>query len=154
MANVILCRNCCVNQYFAPLFFVVFVLMAQFVSSPHNQHKVICLLGVGQRGRRRSDETPGGEPQTGKNWANCESWISIVIAVRMTFSFAWSACFLQSERLQPISANERIEWISRSSLRISSSCNASNCARWPPTSGWPRCSEGTRRGSSGEQRRS
>ena len=24
-------RNCCVNQYFAPLFFVVFVLMAQFV---------------------------------------------------------------------------------------------------------------------------
>ena len=24
-------RNCCVNQYVAPLFFVVFVLMAQFV---------------------------------------------------------------------------------------------------------------------------
>ena len=31
--------------------------MAQFVSSPHNQHKVNCFLGVGQRGRRRSDET-------------------------------------------------------------------------------------------------
>ena len=24
-------RNCCVNQYVAPMFFVVFVLMAQFV---------------------------------------------------------------------------------------------------------------------------
>ena len=24
-------QNCCVNQYVAPLFFVVFVLMAQFV---------------------------------------------------------------------------------------------------------------------------
>ena len=30
------CRNCCVNQYFAPLFFVVFVLMAQFVLVRNN----------------------------------------------------------------------------------------------------------------------
>ena len=52
-------RNCCVSPYFAPLFFVVFVLMAQFVlvnvvvavlmkhlEESHKQVSAVCVLPV------------------------------------------------------------------------------------------------------------
>ena len=74
-ANIFLCRNCCVNQYFAPLFFVVFVLMAQFVSSPGNLHKIICISGVGQCGRCRAHETSWRKPQTGEDRVD---WVLIM----------------------------------------------------------------------------
>ena len=74
-ANILLFRNCCVNQYFAPLFFVVFVLMAQFVSSPGNLHKIICISGVGQCGRCRAHETSWRKPQTGEDRVD---WVLIM----------------------------------------------------------------------------
>lgn len=90
-------RNCCVNQYFAPLFFVVFVLMAQFVSSPANWHKASCSLGVGQCGGCRSDETPWRESQTGKKLSQLtlvdfhrSRWSSVLHGLHVSLS--QSAC--------------------------------------------------------------
>ena len=158
------CRNCCVNQYFAPLFFVVFVLMAQFVLVRNNikrkirKERIMRLStpvnnsnNTGKRRGCRSYETSWRVAQTGgtrqrvkSSWLFPRIWCSVLHGLHV---YATRTAWNRSHRI-------RIEWISRSSLRISSSCNASNCARSPPTSGWPRCSEGTRRGSSGERRRS
>ena len=89
-------RNCCVSPYFAPLFFVVFVLMAQFVlvnvvvavlmKHLEESHKQVKLVSPSVQ-----SQTPGG------NGSN-----SIIAPMQVNFEDLFLAqcfklCFLQSK---------------------------------------------------------
>ena len=93
--NPVLChRNCCVNQYFAPLFFVVFVLMAQFVLVRNNikrkirKERIMTLNtpinksnNTGKRRGCRSYETSWRVAQTGGTRQRVKSsWLSFLVS--------------------------------------------------------------------------